>query len=39
VLSFLDNSVRTLEAVETLADVDGRDDVAEDVQRKRQRLL
>ena len=39
VLSFLDNSVRTLEAVETLADVDGRDDVAEDVQQKRQRLL
>ena len=39
VLSFLDDSVRTLEAVETLADVDGRDDVANDARQKRQRLL
>ncbi len=38
-LSFLDNSVRTLEAVETLAEVDGRDDVAEEVQRRRNRLM
>jgi len=39
VLSFLDDSVRTLEAVETLADVDGREDVADDVREKRKRLL
>ena len=39
VLSFLDDSVRTLEAVETLADVDGRDDVADEARRKRQQLL
>ncbi|MFB6151733.1 MAG: DUF5814 domain-containing protein, partial [Haloarculaceae archaeon] len=39
VLSFLDDSVRTLEAVETLADVDGRDDVADEAREKRKRLL
>ncbi|MBX0295898.1 DUF5814 domain-containing protein [Haloarcula nitratireducens] len=39
VLSFLDDSVRTLEAVETLAEVDGRDDVAEEVQQRRNRLM
>jgi len=39
VLSFLDGSVRTLEAVETLADVDGRADVAREARHKRERLL
>ena len=39
VLSFLDDSVRTLEAVETLADVDGREDAADEARRKRERLL
>ncbi|MBV0925597.1 helicase [Halomicroarcula limicola] len=38
-LSFLDDSVRTLEAVETLAQVDGRDEVAEEVQQRRNRLM
>ncbi len=39
VLSFLDDSVRTLEAIETLADVDGRHEVAETVQERRNRLV
>jgi superfamily II helicase len=39
VLSFLDDSVRTLEAVETLADVDGRGDVAAEAREKRESLL
>ncbi len=39
VLSFLDDSVRTLEAVETLADVDGQREVADEVQERRNRLL
>jgi len=39
VLSFLDNSVRTLEAIESLADVDGQRDVAEDAKRRREQLL
>ncbi len=39
VLSFLDDSVRTLEAVEALADVDSRDDVAEQARQKRDELV
>jgi len=39
VLSFLDGAVRTLEAVETLADVDGRDDAASEARQKREQLL
>ena len=39
VLSFLDDSVRTLEAAETLADVDGRPGSAESVRELRQRLV
>jgi superfamily II helicase len=39
VLSFLDDSVRTLEAVETLADVDGREAVADRARRRRQDLV
>ena len=39
VLSFLDGAVRTLEAVETLADVDGRSDAASEARRKRENLL
>jgi superfamily II helicase len=39
VLSFLDNAVRTLEAVETLADVDGREETASETRRKREQLL
>ncbi len=39
VLSFLDDSVRTLEAVETLADVDGEEEVAAETRKRRQRLL
>ena len=39
VLSFLDGAVRTLEAVETLADVDGRSDTASEARRKRENLL
>jgi len=39
VLSFLDGAVRTLEAVETLASVDGRDDAASEAKRKREQLL
>jgi superfamily II helicase len=39
VLSFLDNSVRTLEAIESLADVDGEADVARQAQNRREQLL
>jgi superfamily II helicase len=39
VLSFLDDSVRTLEAVETLADVDGQHDVAERARTRRRDLV
>jgi superfamily II helicase len=39
ILSFLDDSVRTLEAVETLADVDGRETAARNAREKRERLL
>ncbi|MDG5776077.1 DUF5814 domain-containing protein [Haloarculaceae archaeon H-GB2-1] len=39
ILSFLDDSVRTLEAVETLADVDGRTDVAEQARTRRRDLV
>jgi superfamily II helicase len=38
VLSFLDNAVRTLEAAETLAEVDGNDPMAEKMRRARQAL-
>jgi len=38
-LSFLDNSVRTLEAVETLAEVDGNEEMAELVSELRNRLV
>ncbi|WP_284006578.1 DUF5814 domain-containing protein [Haloarcula pelagica] len=39
ILSFLDDSVRTLEAVETLADVEGENEVADETRNRRQRLL
>jgi superfamily II helicase len=39
VLSFLDDAVRTLEAVETLADVDGRSEAAREAKRKREELV
>jgi len=39
VLSFLDDSVRTLEAAETLADVDGRPDTADELRSLRDRLV
>jgi superfamily II helicase len=39
VLSFLDQSVRTLEAAEALADVDGQTDAAGDVRRLREGLV
>jgi len=39
VLSFLDDSVRTLEAVETLADVDGRTEMADRARRRRRDLV
>ncbi|WP_340101940.1 DUF5814 domain-containing protein [Salinibaculum salinum] len=39
VLSFLDNSVRTLEAVETLADVEGHHDAAKQAQQLRGNLV
>jgi len=39
VLSFLDNSVRTLEAVETLADVEGEHEAANGAQRLRSNLV
>lgn len=38
VLSFLDNSVRSLEAIEQLADVDGRSSEAEEARQKRRQL-
>ena len=38
-LSFLDNSVRTLEAVETLAEVDGNEEMADLVSERRNRLV
>ena len=38
VRSFLDDSIRTLEAVETLADVDGQRDAAEEARQRRRRL-
>ncbi|MCY4732755.1 helicase [Natronomonas gomsonensis] len=38
VLSFLDSGVRTLEAAEQLADVDGRDDAEAEIRRKRREL-
>jgi len=39
VLSFLDQSVRTLEAAEALADVDGRQAAGEEVRRLREGLV
>ena len=39
VLSFLDDAVRTLEAAERLADVDGRPEMADEVRRKREDLV
>jgi len=39
VLSFLDQSVRTLEAAETLADVDGRPESADRVRQLRENLV
>ncbi|WP_372479816.1 DUF5814 domain-containing protein [Halomicrobium sp. HM KBTZ05] len=39
VLSFLDDSVRTLEAVEALADVDGKPDVAKQARESRDELV
>src|SRR6056297_292498 len=39
ILSFLDSSVRTLEAAETLADVDGQDDAAREVRALKQGLV
>ena len=39
VLSFLDNSVRTLEAVETLADVEGEHEAANGAQQLRSNLV
>jgi superfamily II helicase len=38
VLSFLDDAVRNLEAVEELAEVDGREDAAREAREKRERL-
>ena len=38
VLSFLDDSVRTLEAAERLADVDGRTEAGEEISRRRREL-
>ncbi|QLD90517.1 helicase [Natronomonas salina] len=38
VLSFLDSGVRTLEAAERLADVDGRDEMEKEISRKRREL-
>ena len=38
VLSFLDNSVRTLEAAERLADVDGQEKAGEEIGRQRREL-
>ncbi|MEF8812542.1 MAG: DUF5814 domain-containing protein [Halovenus sp.] len=39
VLSFLDQSVRTLEAAETLADVDGQPEAADRVRKLRENLV
>ena len=39
VLSFLDNSVRTLEAIETLADVEGEHEAANGAQQLRSNLV
>lgn len=39
VRGFLDDSIRTLEAVEALADVDGHGDVADEARRKRDELV
>ena len=39
VLSFLDSSIRTLEAAETLADVDGRHGEGEEIRRVRENLV
>jgi len=39
VLSFLDDAVRTLEAVETLADVDGRPDATDEARERRRDLV
>ena len=39
VLSFLDDSVRTLEAVEALADVDGQQEIAEQARESRDELV
>jgi len=39
VLSFLDNSVRTLEAIESLADVEGEETVARQAGNRRDQLL
>ncbi len=39
ILSFLDNSVRTLEAAETLADVDGREEAGRQIRQTRENLV
>ena len=39
ILSFLDNSVRTLEAAETLADVDGQPEAGEEIRALRENLV
>lgn len=39
ILSFLDNSVRTLEAAETLADVDGRSEAEQQIRETRENLV
>jgi superfamily II helicase len=39
VLSFLDDAVRRLEAVESLAEVDGQEEAAEEAREKRRRLV
>lgn len=39
ILSFLDSSVRTLEAAETLADVDGQTEVGEEIRAVRENLV
>jgi len=38
ILSFLDDAVRSLEAIEQLADVDGREEAAEAARKRRQSL-
>jgi len=38
-LSFLDDAVRSLEAIETLAEVDGHPEVAERARQRRRQLV